>query len=80
MPLFADQPENARRVAEVGAGISVEPTREDPKATIAPLRSAIETVLAEPSYGERARAISDELRGEPRVDGAVPLLERLARR
>ena len=29
VPLFADQPENARRVAEVGAGLSVEPDRED---------------------------------------------------
>jgi UDP:flavonoid glycosyltransferase YjiC (YdhE family) len=80
VPLFADQPENARRVAEVGAGISVEPTREDPGATTAPLRNAIETVLADPSYGERARAIADELRAEPPVDEAIPLLERLRRR
>jgi len=80
VPLFADQPENARRVAEVGAGISVEPTREDPEAATAPLRSAIETVLADPSYGERARAIADELRAAPPVDEAIPLLERLGRR
>ena len=65
---------------EVGAGISVEPTREDPGATTAPLRNAIETVLADPSYGERARAIADELRAEPPVDEAIPLLERLRRR
>ena len=29
VPLFADQPQNARRVAEVGAGLAVEPNRED---------------------------------------------------
>jgi UDP:flavonoid glycosyltransferase YjiC (YdhE family) len=80
VPLFADQPENARRVAEVGAGIAVEPAREEPSATIAPLRAAIESVLADPSYRERAAALADELRAEPSVDEAVPLLERLDRR
>ena len=45
IPLFADQPYNARRVHEVGAGIAVEPDREDIPATIAPLRAAIEAVL-----------------------------------
>jgi UDP:flavonoid glycosyltransferase YjiC (YdhE family) len=80
VPLFADQPENARRVAEVGAGVAVEPAREDPEATVAPLREAVQRVLAEPSYGERARAPADELRAEPAVDEAVPLLERLDRR
>ena len=80
VPLFADQPENARRVAEVGAGISVEPNREDPAATTAPLRAAIESVLTDPSYRERAGALADELRAEPPVDEAVPLLERLDRR
>jgi len=38
---------------------------------------AIETVLAEPSYGERARVLAAELAGEPPVDEAVPLLKRL---
>jgi UDP:flavonoid glycosyltransferase YjiC (YdhE family) len=80
VPLFADQPENARRVAEVGAGVAVEPKRENPAATTEPLRAAIEAVLAEPSYRERAGALADELRAEPPADAAVPLLERLDRR
>ncbi len=79
VPLFADQPQNARRVAEVGAGLAVEPSRENPMATIEPLRAALERVLAEPSYAERARALADELRAEPPVDEAVPLLQRLDR-
>jgi UDP:flavonoid glycosyltransferase YjiC (YdhE family) len=79
VPLFADQPQNARRVAEVGAGLSVEPDREAPDAATAPLREAIETVLRDPSYGERARALAEELRAQPPVDDAVPLLESLAR-
>jgi UDP:flavonoid glycosyltransferase YjiC (YdhE family) len=79
VPLFADQPQNARRVAEVGAGLAVEPNREDVGATASPLRDAIESVLSDPSYGERARALADELRAEPPVDEAVPLFERFRR-
>jgi UDP:flavonoid glycosyltransferase YjiC (YdhE family) len=80
IPLFADQPYNARRVAEVGAGLSVEPNRDDIPATIAPVRAAIEAVLSEPSYGDRARELAAEVRAEPPVDAAVPLLQRLGRR
>lgn len=80
VPLFADQPMNARRIAEVGAGLAVEPDRANVQATLEPLRSAIETVLEDPAYGERARAIADEVRAEPPVDEAVPLLQSLARR
>ncbi|HEX6653856.1 MAG TPA: glycosyltransferase [Thermoleophilaceae bacterium] len=80
IPLFADQPQNARRVSEVGAGLAVEPDREDIPATIAPVRAAIETVLSEPSYDERADALAAELRAEPPVDEAVALSERLGRR
>jgi glycosyltransferase len=62
-------------VAEVGAGLSVEPDREDVPATIEPLRDALRAVLGEPSYRQRARALAEELRAEPPVDEAVPLLE-----
>ena len=65
---------------EVGAGIAVEPDREDIPATIGPLRAAIETVLAEPSYRDTAEALAAEVRAEPPVDEAVPLSERLRRR
>jgi UDP:flavonoid glycosyltransferase YjiC (YdhE family) len=79
MPLFADQPQNARRVAEVGAGVAVEPNRDDLDATVSPLREAIRTVLDDPSYGERARALAEESRALPAVDEALPLFERFAR-
>jgi len=79
MLLFADQPQNARRVAEVGAGLAVEPNRDDMAATAGPLRDAINGVLTEPSYRERARALADELRAEPSVDEVVPLFEGFAR-
>jgi UDP:flavonoid glycosyltransferase YjiC (YdhE family) len=73
VPLFADQPENARRVAEVGAGIAVEPNRDEPKATVAPLRDAIQSVLAGTAYRERAQALAAELGAEPPVDDATLL-------
>jgi UDP:flavonoid glycosyltransferase YjiC (YdhE family) len=79
MPLFADQPQNARRVAEVGAGVAVEPNRDDLDATVSPLREAIRTVLDDPSYGERARALAEESRALTAVDEALPLFERFAR-
>jgi UDP:flavonoid glycosyltransferase YjiC (YdhE family) len=79
MPLFADQPQNARRVAEVGAGVAVEPNRDDLDATVSPLREGIRSILDDPSYGERARALADELRALPVVDDALPLFERFAR-
>ena len=75
VPLFADQPENARRVAEVGAGLAVEPNREDPGATVGALREAVGAVLAEPSYRERAGTLAAELAGEPPVDEAVAMFE-----
>ena len=81
IPLFADQPYNARRVHEVGAGIAVEPNREDIPATIAPLRAAIETVLVRAVVPRlSAEALAAEVRAEPPVDEAVPLSERLRRR
>jgi UDP:flavonoid glycosyltransferase YjiC (YdhE family) len=80
IPLFADQPHNARRVAEVRAGLAVEPNREEIPATIPPLRAAIEQVLGDQTYGDRARALAAEVRAEAPVDEAVPLLQRLGRR
>jgi MGT family glycosyltransferase len=80
VPLFADQPQNARRVAEVGAGLAVEPNRDDVPATIPPLRAAVDTVLSDPSYRDRAHALAEELRNERPVDDAVPLLKSIGRR
>jgi UDP:flavonoid glycosyltransferase YjiC (YdhE family) len=79
VPLFADQPQNAARVAEVGAGVAVVPDREAPEAVVGGLRAAIETVLTEQPYGERATALAAESRALPAVDEAVGLFERLGR-
>lgn len=65
VPLFADQPWNAARVAVVGAGV-VAPMDE--------IRSAVERVLREPSYRVNARRIANEMRSLPPVDEVVRTL------
>ena len=80
VPLFADQPENARRVDAVGAGIAVSPqpsappepirTTFDPVAT----REAIEAVLGEPGFGRAARALAAEMHALPPTDAALAAL------
>jgi UDP:flavonoid glycosyltransferase YjiC (YdhE family) len=73
IPLFADQPLNTRRMAELGAGIGVE----DGPALPSDLRSAIEELLADTRYRTRARMVADEITALPPVDQAVPMLEAL---
>ncbi|WP_205697471.1 glycosyltransferase [Conexibacter sp. SYSU D00693] len=74
MPMFADQPQNAARVAAAGAGIAV--TGHEP----APVRAAVERLLAEPSYGKAARRVAGEVAGHAHLRDAVALLEEFAAR
>jgi UDP:flavonoid glycosyltransferase YjiC (YdhE family) len=73
VPSFADQPANARRVAELGAGVTIE----DPES-LSGLGPAVRELLDNPAYRDRARAIADEINGLPSVDEAVEVLARLA--
>jgi MGT family glycosyltransferase len=68
VPLFADQPDNARRVAAVGAGVVSEPAPE-------PLAAAIQTVLTEPGYATAAGAIALEIASLPPADAAFDRLQ-----
>jgi UDP:flavonoid glycosyltransferase YjiC (YdhE family) len=80
-PLFADQPENARRVAAVGAGVVVEPRAPGARRSDvdpADLRDAISTVLTDDAYARAARGIAAEVRALPAVDDAPALLAALA--
>jgi UDP:flavonoid glycosyltransferase YjiC (YdhE family) len=74
MPLFADQPTNARLVDAAGAALAVFPTGGPADAMGLPgpadvprLRAAIETVLADPSYRKAASRIATEMRTAPTV-------------
>jgi UDP:flavonoid glycosyltransferase YjiC (YdhE family) len=67
LPLFADQPYNARRVEELGAGIAVdEPER---------LTGAVARLLDDPRYRAAARAIADEIEELPPVDAVVGIVD-----
>jgi UDP:flavonoid glycosyltransferase YjiC (YdhE family) len=74
VPLFADQPYNARRVAQVGAGIALEGGVE----AIAEVPRALRTLLEEPRYRRQAGRMAAEVAALPPVDEAVRVLERLA--
>jgi UDP:flavonoid glycosyltransferase YjiC (YdhE family) len=75
LPLFADQPYNARRVAEIGAGIALE---QGPDG-IAGAAAAVRALLAEKRYAERAAEVAADVRRLPTVDVAAELLRDLAR-
>jgi UDP:flavonoid glycosyltransferase YjiC (YdhE family) len=73
LPLFADQPYNARRLEELGAGIALE---GGPEAAPG-LTGAVKRLLDDPSYRAAAQAIADEVRELAPVDAAVGILEEL---
>lgn len=58
VPLFADQRENARRIAGAGAGLVVD-------ADARSAAEAVEMVLDTPSYRERARRFAEEMADGP---------------
>ena len=80
VPLFADQPINAARVAALGAGIALEggPAAAAERSP-AEIVAAVRRLLDEPGFGEAVRALADEAAALPPVDEAVPALERIAR-
>jgi hypothetical protein len=71
VPLFADQPDNARRVDELGAGIALDGP--------AGAGRAVQALLGEPRYRRQARRIAAEIAGLPPVDDAVRALEQIVR-
>jgi UDP:flavonoid glycosyltransferase YjiC (YdhE family) len=68
IPLFADQPANARLVTVAGAGVSVKPKLgSGGTPMIGPgdalrIRAAIDSVLADASYRQAASRIAAEMR------------------
>lgn len=84
LPVFADQGRNARRVAEIGAGIALpQPANilaaAEPGA-VTGLGEAVRRVLNEPSYRRAAHEVAARTRALPPVDAAPAVLEALAGR
>lgn len=63
VPLFADQPHNAERIAAEGIGLGV-----DVRSAAGALAPAVHRVLGEPSFGERAAAVAAGLASLPSAD------------
>ncbi|MGI9569094.1 MAG: glycosyltransferase [Desulfobulbia bacterium] len=68
IPLFADQPDNAQRIEEAGAGVAVY----EPDVTS--IRAAIERVLTDTGIHETSDRIAEEIASMPSVDDAVDVL------
>jgi UDP:flavonoid glycosyltransferase YjiC (YdhE family) len=68
VPVGADQPHNAQRIAEVGAGLAA------PSADATTLRTAVERVLSEGEFRSHARRLADEIAALPTVERAVAAL------
>ena len=73
LPLFADQPHNAARVAAVGAGLALD----GGGAAIGQLNAALQRVLADQSFRDNARRVADEVDRLPPASASVPFLEEL---
>jgi UDP:flavonoid glycosyltransferase YjiC (YdhE family) len=71
VPLFADQPHNAERVAAVGTGLAL------PAPDAASLAAAIGRLLAEPAFSQRARQLAGEVAAMPTVDDMIDVLSAL---
>jgi len=69
VPLFADQPDNARRVEAVGAGVTATPPG---------MREAIDAVLAEPKFARAAQRLAQEIAWLPPTDAAFEAGELLS--
>jgi UDP:flavonoid glycosyltransferase YjiC (YdhE family) len=68
VPLFADQPHNARRIEALGAGIAVEPDE------VSSLAGVVRRLLGEPGYREVASRAAAEIEALPPVDAAIDFL------
>jgi UDP:flavonoid glycosyltransferase YjiC (YdhE family) len=72
LPLFADQPHNARRVAELGAGLMLD--------RAARAGDAVRWLLGDPAYRQAAQRVADATQKLPTVDTAVAIVHGLATR
>jgi UDP:flavonoid glycosyltransferase YjiC (YdhE family) len=75
VPLFADQFENGRRIAQAGAGVLVEPSCAGLGEEDAPrIAAAITTVLATPTYQQLAGRLAAEMAATRSVDEVLAAL------
>ena len=73
-PIFADQPYNADRIADIGAGLRADAQRPET------IRAAVERVLAEPSFRMVAAGAAREAFALPPIEAAESSLLELVHR
>ena len=73
LPITADQPRNAARVAGFGAGVVLPDARRSPER----IRQAVREVFGDATYRQQAERMQHRLGELPSLDHAVGLLERL---
>jgi UDP:flavonoid glycosyltransferase YjiC (YdhE family) len=73
IPLIADQPDNAARIAAKGAGVWLSPG-----ASPQQIRQALSQVLFEPSFREAARRLGASMAGDKAEERAADELEAVA--
>ena len=76
LPLGADQPRNAERVATLGAGLSMAAADADQGAVV----NAIHDLLVQPSYRVVASRLQEHIANMPGPDAAAAHLEGLCQR
>jgi UDP:flavonoid glycosyltransferase YjiC (YdhE family) len=74
IPIAADQPDNARRCADLGVAEVISPEQRAPGA----IREAVRTVMRNSLYRRNAERLRAEMRAAPDLADAVELLEQLA--
>jgi UDP:flavonoid glycosyltransferase YjiC (YdhE family) len=74
VPVFSDQPDNARRCAQLGVAKVIAPGDRTPEA----FRDAVRAMLQDPSYRRNAEGLREEMQALPGLKQVVALLERLA--
>jgi UDP:flavonoid glycosyltransferase YjiC (YdhE family) len=75
IPIAADQPDNARRCADLGVAEVISPEQRTPEV----IQTAVRVVLGEPRYRRSAERLRAEMRATPDLAEAVELLQQLAR-
>jgi UDP:flavonoid glycosyltransferase YjiC (YdhE family) len=74
LPIASDQHYSAERAEAVGIARAIRPDERSPDR----IREHALAVLGDPSYRERAVALSAEMAALPPIEGAVSMLEQLA--
>jgi UDP:flavonoid glycosyltransferase YjiC (YdhE family) len=74
LPLFADQPENATRIGNLGVGVRTDAAG----LTAETLAADVQRVLAEPGYRLAARGFQRQILGLPPLETFATDLEVLA--